>query len=510
MVSDEAARLEAVRRYAIADSAVESAFDKIVALAAELLSAPVALFSVIDDSRIWFKSRHGLDLEYMDREPGFCATALSQGSAWLVANAAEISEARGNRLAREFGLNAYAGVPLAVQDGSRLGTLCVMDRDPRDFPTRDVGVLQSLASLIVDRLELRLSSKEAAQIASEAAREREAALHRANGLVSDGRLLAAIVQSSQDAIVSKDLNGIVTSWNPAAEEIFGYPAVEMIGQSITRIIPPDRLDEETYVLDNIRRGQRIEHYETLRRRNDGSLIPISLTISPIKGEGDTILGASKIARNISDRVESQNRIHALLREVNHRVKNQFAVILSMIRQSANQTRNAQEFEARIRDRIMALARSHDLLVSHDWHGAPIQDVLTAQSEGFEPQTRMTASGPAVLLTPMAVQYLGMAFHELGTKALGREVQVQGGAQIAVSWDLVDRKGGVQWLELRWSETGGQTVTETTPDGFATTLLEKITPAALGGTVELQRTRDGFSWDLRAPLHLLVHEPLKIE
>ena len=111
---------------------------------------------------------------------------------------------------------------------------------------------------------------------------------------------------------------------------------------------------------------------------------------------------------------------------------------------------------------------------------------------------------------MAVQYLGMAFHELGTKALGRGVQVQGGAQIAVSWDLVDRKGGVQWLELRWSETGGQTVTETTPDGFATTLLEKITPAALGGTGELQRTRDGFSWDLRAPLHLLVHEPLKIE
>lgn len=361
--------------------------------------------------------------------------------------------------------------------------------------------------MIVDRLELRLSSKQAAQIASEAAREREAALNRANDLVSDGRLLAAIVQSSQDAIVSKDLNGIVTSWNPAAEEIFGYPAVEMIGQSITRIIPPDRLDEETYVLDNIRRGQRIEHYETLRRRKDGSLIPISLTISPIKGEDDTILGASKIARNISDRVESQNRIHALLREVNHRVKNQFAVILSMIRQSANQTRNAQEFEARIRDRIMALARSHDLLVSHDWHGAPIQDVLTAQSEGFEPQTRIPASGPAVLLTPMAVQYLGMAFHELGTKALRRG---QGGAQIAVSWDLVDRKGGVQWLELRWSETGGQTVTETAPDGFATTLLEKITPAALGGTGELKRTRDGFFWDLRAPLHLLVHEPLKIE
>ncbi len=509
MVFDELARLEAVRRYAVADSAVEAAFDRVVALAAHLLSAPVALFSIIDADRIWFKARHGLDLEYMDREPGFCASALSQGSSWLVANAAEVADARGNRLAKEFGLNAYAGVPLAVQDGARLGTLCVMDRKAREFASRDVGILDSLASLIVDRLELRLVSQDAAHVAAEAAREREAAFQRANKMVNDGRLLAALVQSSQDAIVSKDLNGVVTSWNPAAEDIFGYPAAEMIGQSITRIIPPDRLEEETFVLDKIRRGERIEHYETLRRRRDGGLIPISLTISPIKGEDDTILGASKIARNISDRVESQNRIHALLREVNHRVKNQYAVILSMIRQSANQAGTAQEFEARIRDRIMALARSHDLLVSHDWNGAPIQDVLTAQSEGFDQGTRITASGPPVLLTPMAVQYLGMAFHELGTKALHHNGFAGGGSQVAVSWRLVTRSG-IQWVELSWTERHLEELAQGMPDRFALSLLEKITPAALGGAGKIERTIDGVSWRLEAPLHLLELEPLKIE
>ena len=94
--------------------------------------------------------------------------------------------------------------------------------------------------------------------------------------------LAAIVESSDDAIVSKDLNGIITSWNRGAEELFGYTADEAVGQSITMVIPPDRLAEEDMVLGHIRRGERIEHFETIRRRKDGTLVPISLTVSPIR------------------------------------------------------------------------------------------------------------------------------------------------------------------------------------------------------------------------------------
>ncbi len=509
MGSDEAARLEAVRRYAIGDSVPEAGFDRIVCLAAELLSAPVALFSVVDVDRIWFKARHGLQLDHMDREPGLCASALLQDEPWLIANAATAADARGNRLVKEFGLNSYAGVPLAVKNGSRLGTLCVMDRNSREFPTRDVGILKNLASLIVDRLELRLSASDAADSAVIAARERETALQRANQLVTDGRLLSAIVQSSQDAIVSKDLNGIVTSWNRAAEEIFGYSAAEMIGQSITRIIPKDRLDEEVYVLDNIRRGQRIEHYETLRRRSDGKLIPISLSVSPIRGEDETVLGASKIARDISERIDSENRIRVLLREVNHRVKNQFAVIISMIRQTSSRAPEAQEFETRIRERIMALARSHDLLVSHDWHGAPIQDVLTAQSEAFDRPNRISASGPSILLTPMAVQYLGMAFHELGTNAVLHGALSRSQGKVDVVWDILDRDG-VPWLDLTWRESGGPAHEAITPGGFGKSMLEKITPAALGGTGSLTDLHNGLAWRLQAPRHLLEEEPLKIE
>ena len=112
--------------------------------------------------------------------------------------------------------------------------------------------------------------------------------------------LAALVQSSDDAIVSKDLNGIVQSWNPAAERLFGYTAAEMIGQSITKIVPIDRIDEEAFVLGRIRSGRSVEHFETVRRTKDGRLVDISLTVSPIRDGADRIIGASKIARDIRE------------------------------------------------------------------------------------------------------------------------------------------------------------------------------------------------------------------
>src|SRR6187402_3957170 len=96
------------------------------------------------------------------------------------------------------------------------------------------------------------------------------------------RRLAAIVEFSDDAIVSKDLNGIVTSWNLAAERMFGYTAAEAVGQSITLIVPSERLSEEEHVLREIRAGRTVDHFETMRRRKDGTLVPISLTISPIR------------------------------------------------------------------------------------------------------------------------------------------------------------------------------------------------------------------------------------
>jgi PAS domain S-box-containing protein len=131
----------------------------------------------------------------------------------------------------------------------------------------------------------------------------------------DASRLAAIVLSSDDAIVGKDLNGIITAWNPAAERMYGYTAAEAVGRSIHIIIPPECQDEETSVLDHIRRGEKVEHFETVRRRKDGTLLPISITVSPIRNEGGVVIGASKIARDISDRKRAEAEAQRAHRQV---------------------------------------------------------------------------------------------------------------------------------------------------------------------------------------------------
>ena len=121
----------------------------------------------------------------------------------------------------------------------------------------------------------------------------------------DHARLAAIVESSDDAIIGKTLQGIITSWNEGAERLFGYAADEMVGQSVTRLIPVDRLDEELDILARLQRGERVRHFETVRRRKDGSLVEVSVSSSPVRDSSGRIVGASKIARDVSGRKRAE-------------------------------------------------------------------------------------------------------------------------------------------------------------------------------------------------------------
>ena len=134
--------------------------------------------------------------------------------------------------------------------------------------------------------------------------------HGSQKLPAPQALLAAIVESSEDAIISKTLEGVITSWNGAAERLFGWTAQEAVGQAVvTLLIPDDRRNEETVILDRIHRGERIEHFETLRKTKDGRLLDISLTISPVRDADGTVVGASKIARDITDQKRAQSELH---------------------------------------------------------------------------------------------------------------------------------------------------------------------------------------------------------
>lgn len=163
--TDEAARLTAVRRYDILDTPPDGAFERVTRLAAAVLGVPIAIISIVDEDRIWFKSKVGLEVGQVDRVPGLCASAILQDEPWIIEDARRDPRSLANPLvAGDFGLQFYAGAPLRTHDGFNLGTMCVIDREPRAFLARDQQVLEDLAAIVVDELELRLSARLAMQL----------------------------------------------------------------------------------------------------------------------------------------------------------------------------------------------------------------------------------------------------------------------------------------------------------------------------------------------------------
>jgi hypothetical protein len=159
---DEEGRMNAVRRYDLLDTPTDGAFDRITAMAARIFSVPIALVSVVDHDRIWFKSRHGLAVDQIDRDEGLCASAILHHEPWVVTDARNDPRALANPLvAGEMGLQFYAGVPLTTRDGHNLGTLCVIDNEPREFGPTQLATLEDLAAMVMSELELRLDSRQA-------------------------------------------------------------------------------------------------------------------------------------------------------------------------------------------------------------------------------------------------------------------------------------------------------------------------------------------------------------
>ena len=156
---NESMRLAAVGRYEILDTPADGTFDRITELAARIFNVPIATITIVDHDRIWFKSRHGLDAEQIDRDAGLCASAVLNLEPWVVNNAATDPRSLENPLVRgELGLRFYAGAPLRTADGYNLGTINIIDVAPRDLSATELEILQGLAEVVVDSLELRLAA----------------------------------------------------------------------------------------------------------------------------------------------------------------------------------------------------------------------------------------------------------------------------------------------------------------------------------------------------------------
>jgi PAS domain S-box-containing protein len=361
-------------------------------------------------------------------------------------------------------------IPFYIK-GEAVGTIWVVAHDTsRRFDAEDLRVMTSLGTFAAAAYQT-LSSLNATQ------------------------RIASIVESSDDAIISKDLNGVITSWNNGAERIFGYTTEEVVGKSVTILIPPDRQDEEPAILERIRRGERVEHYETIRMRKHGSRVNISLTISPVKNAGGKIIGASKIARDITERKHSEAQIAILAREAEHRAKNVLATVQATVHLTQSDT--PEGLKQAIEGRIQALANVHRLFVESRWQGAELHSLareeLAAYSQGRE--TRVQIDGPSVLLEPNAAQAIAVTLHELATNAAKYGALSVPDGHVRVEWSH-DQNGR---LVLRWTEKGGPPVEAPTRRGFGARVIEKMVRGQLKGELHFAWHPEGLACEIVLPV-----------
>ena len=450
--------------------------------------------------------------------------------------------------------------------------------------------------------------------------------------------LAAIVESSDDAIVSKDLNGRIISWNASAQRLFGYTDLEAIGQSVVMLIPPERGEEELGILDRIRRGERIENYETVRRQKGGALLDVSLTISPIFDSQGNIVGASKIARNISARKAGDEAVRAsearfrmlfefidegfctlekvdtapgelsdfrylsanpgfekqtgvggvvgktirevfpaepqewfdiydkvmatgkpirferdlasqgrtlelyafrfedeaalkvgvifldvsqrkhheeqqelLLKELDHRVKNLFAVVGGMVTLSARSATSPKAMAETVQGRLGALASAHQLIrpkrspADADGQATTLDELVrTVLSPHMDPtetgdDTRIEIDGPELAVGPDAATNIALLVHELATNAAKYGALSRPGGRLHISWTATKGR-----LALSWAEQGGPAITAPPArEGFGSLLARRSVNGQLRGELVFHWNPDGLVVQLSADTERLA-------
>src|SRR5262252_6818631 len=309
--------------------------------------------------------------------------------------------------------------------------------------------------------------------------------------------LAAIVVSSDDAIISKTLDGVITSWNGGATRIFGYEPSEMIGQSILRLIPPELHGEEREILARLQRGERIDHYETIRVAKDGRRVDVSLTVSPLRDRSGQVVGASKVGRDISERKRAEKLQRILTDELSHRVKNTLATVQAIASQSLARARSPSDFVASFGGRLQALANAHTLLTRSQMQGAEVMALVNDQVLiGAAAGDRISCSGPLLVLEPQAALHLALVLHELATNARKYGALSVPEGRLSVTWEM--RTNGGCSLHLSWKESDGPKVSAPRNNGFGHALIEQ-TVRSHGGHVSVHYHRDGLTCEIDLPL-----------
>jgi PAS domain S-box-containing protein len=281
---NERERLDALQRYRILDTPSDGAFDHLTAVAADFFQVPIAIVSLVDHDRIWFKSHHGLDACEIGREPGLCASAILSPDVYYVRDAIVDARTLANPLvAGDLGLRFYAAAPLRTHDGFNLGTLCIIDRKPRELAPSEAAMLTKLAALVMDQMELQLAARKVAELEQEEHRMSEQ-LRQANAALGESEeRFRDLFDEAPIAYVYEGLDSRIIRANRAAMRILGIKPEEIDGTFGKSLVPdtPDAQRRLRYALESIGRGTDTSGVVLeLRRKDNGKPVWIQWWSKP--------------------------------------------------------------------------------------------------------------------------------------------------------------------------------------------------------------------------------------
>jgi two-component sensor histidine kinase len=473
----ERLRLDTLREYRIMDTPPEQAFDRVTKMVADLYGVPIALVSLVDDGRQWFKSAHGLDAAETPRDISFCQYVVAAGKPVVMTDVTGDPRFRDNPLViGELHIRFYAGVPLRAYNGAILGTLCLIDREERaPLTPTELERLEDFAGIIMAEADLRRIGVER----DEARRMLERSL---------------------------DFSGIATwqlnprtgamHWHGATAELFGadYESALITADDLLARMPPDDRDRVTAALEESRDGGHSYSVEHRLQHPERGMRWIAS-----RGDWDVWLDDARltgVSIDITEQKSRQENANLLMRELHHRMRNLFATVSAIISLTRHAARDVDDYVDRISSRLDALNRAQNVLLGANFMTGSMHALMREVEAAFP---RIRWSGPDLLLPENALVAMALFFNELATNAAKHGALTGANGQVEVSWTQDAEGSDDRRFRLTWAESGGdRAVAAPERTSFGTLLMERSVKNNLGGTIERRWEPGGLIVDITLP------------
>ena len=485
-------RLEALSRAGLMDTPAEPAFDRSVRLATRLLGTPVALVSLVDEERQFFKAQTGLSeptasARQTPLSHSFCQHVVKTGEPLVVIDAREDPLVRDNMAIGDLGVIAYLGIPIRAPGGAVLGSFCAIQSEPRDWTEEDREALSDIAAGVEAEIALRseLDRAQAAETAAEAVSER----------------MRLALRAGQVGTYSFDPVSGIAQWDEELFDIWGMsPDVDDVFVAAEASIhPDDKAMWEADVAATMQPNGTGRHDLEMRiiRPDTGETRWVH-AVGQATFEASVAIRILGTVRDITERKTAETRERLLTRELNHRVKNLFAVVSGMVGMTARTATTPKEMADGLRSRVNALARAHALI-----QPAVTGEALTTTDVTFQTLASailaphgnvrdvVSLTGPVLPLNAGAASSLALVLHELATNAAKYGALSVPDGRLEVEWQVEEHAGAEPRLHVEWTELGGPAITEPpSRKGFGSILTEMTVRGQMAGTLDTRWLETG--------------------